>query len=45
MRYSTGLSVAWTSPLGPLKFSFGQPFKKKPDDRIQRFQFQLGAGF
>ena len=45
MRYSTGLSVAWTSPLGPLKFSFGQPFKKKQDDRIQRFQFQLGAGF
>ena len=45
LRYSTGLSVAWTSPLGPLKFSFGQPFKKKPEDRIQRFQFQLGSGF
>ncbi|MGB7988821.1 MAG: outer membrane protein assembly factor BamA [Candidatus Methylophosphatis roskildensis] len=45
MRYSTGLSVAWTSPLGPLKFSIGQPFKRKPEDRIQRFQFQLGTSF
>lgn len=45
MRYSTGLSVSWTSPLGPLKFSIGQPFKRKPEDRIQRFQFQLGTAF
>lgn len=45
MRYSTGLSVAWSSPLGPLKFSLGQPFKKKAEDRIQRFQFQLGTTF
>lgn len=45
MRFSTGLSVAWSSPLGPLKFSFGQPFNKKPEDRVQRFQFQLGTAF
>lgn len=45
VRFATGLSVAWSSPLGPLKFSFGQPFNKKPEDRVQRFQFQLGTAF
>lgn len=45
LRFSTGLSLSWTSPLGPLKFSIGQPFKKQPEDKIQRFQFQLGTIF
>ncbi|MBL8471015.1 MAG: outer membrane protein assembly factor BamA [Rhodocyclaceae bacterium] len=45
LRYSTGLSVSWTSPLGPLKFSVAQPIKKEPEDRVQRFQFQFGQIF
>lgn len=45
LRYSAGLSVAWTSPLGPLKFSIAQPLNKKPEDRVQRFQFQMGSSF
>ena len=45
MRYSTGLAVAWSSPIGPLKFSFGQPLKKEDNDEVQRFQFQLGSVF
>lgn len=45
LRYSSGLSVVWSSPMGPLKFSFGIPINKKPDDKIQRLQFQMGTTF
>ena len=45
MRYSVGLSVAWTSPFGPLKFSFANPLNVKTGDKVQHFQFQLGNTF
>jgi len=45
MRYSIGISAAWSSPVGPLKFSFGQPLRKQPEDKIQRLQFQMGTTF
>ena len=45
LRYSMGVSLAWSSPMGPLKFSFANPFHKKPDDKIQRLQFQMGTTF
>ena len=45
LRYSGGLALSWFSPIGPLKLSFGVPFKRKPEDRIERFQFQLGSVF
>lgn len=45
LRYSTGFSVAWISPMGPLRFSIGQPLNKKPDDQVQRFQFMMGSTF
>ncbi|MGD9870461.1 MAG: outer membrane protein assembly factor BamA [Thauera sp.] len=45
LRYSTGLAFSWSSPIGPLKFSFGHPLNKKDNDEIQRFQFQLGSVF
>jgi outer membrane protein insertion porin family len=45
LRYSAGLSVAWSSPMGPLRFSIAQPLNKEPTDRLQRFQFQLGSTF
>jgi len=45
LRYSTGLSLAWTSPLGPLKFSLAQPLNKKDGDKTQRLQFQMGTLF
>ena len=44
-RYSTGLALTWFSPIGPLKLSYGIPVKRKPGDRIERFQFQLGTVF
>ena len=45
LRYSTGLSFAWISPMGPLKFSYAVPFNEGPYDKIERFQFQLGTNF
>ncbi len=44
-RYSAGVGLAWNSPVGPLKFSYGYPLNKKPGDRLQRFQFQVGTVF
>jgi len=42
---SVGIAVSWDSPVGPLRFSFGAPIKKRPEDQIERFQFQLGKIF
>ena len=45
LRYSAGAAVTWLSPLGPMKFSYAYPMKKKQGDEVQRFQFQLGTTF
>ena len=45
LRYSAGAAVTWMSPLGPMKFSYAYPMKKKASDEVQRFQFQLGTTF
>ena len=45
LRYSTGIGFSWISPLGPLRFAFAVPLRKRPGDRIQRFQFQIGTSF
>lgn len=45
LRYSTGVSAAWISPIGPLKFSVGKPLNKKESDKTEVFQFQMGTTF
>jgi len=45
LRYSSGLAFAWSSPIGPLKFSVGFPLNAKSEDEVQRFQFQMGSVF
>lgn len=45
LRASAGLGVSWISPVGPLKLSYGTPIRKRPEDRIQRLQFQIGTAF
>ena len=45
LRYSTGVALTWSSPMGPMKFGFANPLKKKEGDSIQRFQFQMGSVF
>ena len=45
LRASAGVGLTWVSPVGPLKLSYGQPLRKRPEDRIQRLQFQIGTAF
>jgi outer membrane protein insertion porin family len=44
-RYSWGVGLAWSSPIGPLKFYYAIPFGTKSYDRIQHFQFAAGTTF
>jgi len=44
-RFSVGVGLAWNSPVGPLKFSYGVPINKKVGDKVQHFQFQVGTVF
>jgi outer membrane protein insertion porin family len=45
LRASYGLGFSWISPVGPLRFALANPLRKKPGDRIERFQFQIGTSF
>jgi outer membrane protein insertion porin family len=45
LKYSYGIGLSWISPLGPLKFSYGLPYKSVPTDNVQRLQFQVGTAF
>jgi outer membrane protein insertion porin family len=45
LRASAGLGLSWISPMGPLKLSWGKPLKVQRNDRIQKFQFQIGTAF
>ncbi|MDE2598020.1 MAG: outer membrane protein assembly factor BamA [Rhodocyclaceae bacterium] len=44
-RYSAGLSLMWSSPMGPLKFSLGVPLNKQENDKTQMLQFTMGQTF
>ncbi|MGN2391187.1 outer membrane protein assembly factor BamA [Pelomicrobium sp. G1] len=45
VRFSTGVSVSWLSPVGPLRLSLGFPLNAKDTDKKEPFQFQLGRTF
>lgn len=45
LRYSSGLSAVWLSPLGPLTVSVAKPLNSGPEDDEQSFQFTLGSLF
>ena len=45
LRFSTGVGVAWNSPLGPLKFNLAYPINPKDHDQTEVFQFNVGTTF
>jgi outer membrane protein insertion porin family len=44
-RASTGVMLSWMSPVGPLSFSLGYPLISQDEDKLELFQFSIGAGF
>ncbi|MEN8167694.1 MAG: outer membrane protein assembly factor BamA, partial [Pseudomonadota bacterium] len=44
-RASGGVMLSWMSPVGPLSFSLGYPLKSRDEDKLELFQFTIGAGF
>jgi len=46
LRYSAGLALAWSSPLGPLRLSYATPLNERAGfDRVQRLQLKFGTAF
>jgi outer membrane protein insertion porin family len=46
MRYSSGIALAWSSPIGPLRLSLAWPLNEQEGiDRLQRLQFKFGTTF
>lgn len=45
LRASTGLSVFWESPFGPVRFDFSYPFMKEEYDRPENFRFSTSTRF
>lgn len=45
LRQSTGISLIWLSPIGPLSFSLAETLNDEPGDRTETFQFTLGTLF
>ncbi len=44
-RAAVGLSVFWTTPLGPLRFNFSHALKKEELDREQTFDLTISTKF
>ncbi len=45
LRYSTGMSMTWLSPVGALSISLAYPLTEKNGDDTQVFQFGFGQAF
>lgn len=45
LRYSTGLTLRWLSPIGGLVFSYAVPLNEQENDKTKSFQFTMGTSF
>jgi outer membrane protein insertion porin family len=45
VRTSWGFGIRWFSPLGPLRFEWGFPYKPLPYEQASDFQFTIGNFF
>ncbi|MBS3798661.1 outer membrane protein assembly factor BamA [Pseudoalteromonas sp. BDTF-M6] len=44
-RVSTGLSIQWISPMGPMLISFAYPLQEEEDDKTKTFSFNISNTF
>ena len=45
IRSSTGISINWFTPVGPLSFSYAVPISEAKSDKTESFRFQIGTSF
>ena len=45
IRSSTGVTIDWFTPIGPLNVSLAQPLSQVSTDKTETFQFNLGTTF
>jgi outer membrane protein insertion porin family len=45
LRQDAGFGFRWFSPIGPLRFEWGFPINRRPDDDSSVFQFFIGPPF
>jgi outer membrane protein insertion porin family len=45
LRSSYGVSIAWSSPMGPIRLDFAKIAKKEVYDQTQNFRFSFGTSF
>ena len=44
-RATSGLSISWKSPFGPVRFDFATALKKEDYDKAKSFRFSVGTRF
>src|SRR5690606_8696956 len=45
LRTAAGAGIRWRSPIGPLRFEWGFPLKRREDERSNVFDFSIGSFF
>ncbi|HEY0281777.1 MAG TPA: outer membrane protein assembly factor BamA, partial [Rhizomicrobium sp.] len=45
LRVSTGISIGWKSPFGPVQIDLGVPLVKAPYDKTEFIHFSAGTGY
>ena len=45
LRVSTGISLLWRAPVGPISISYAFPIRKDDTDDLERLQFTFGGAF
>lgn len=45
LRSSYGFSIAWSSPMGPIRLDFSRIAKKEDYDQVENFRFSFGTSF
>lgn len=45
LRFSAGVGLSWSSPLGPIRIDFANPILKEDFDKTQEVRFSFGTRF